>query len=1544
MIEVEGKTGNSQDGGEGQVGANEGFHGTDGNEGFHSDDGGNDDAVRWNAAKMATADVPQQPQQLPTSPLTPIPTDALQKSSSSSSFPSLLSSLQQQQRQISFSDSSDCMTPPPSPSQFVIASTYCSPDQQPPVTAITTSPTTAMPTTTTIPLIGEVIGPTLLMHDTNLEDQQQQQQQAVIHPPAPRSKPKPYPIATKSLPRRTNSLGLSHNSSTSTEAQQPDSFSTESNNSTDCITQPGTCGVNGDFLKVFAAGYRKNGDSGGESGCSSDEEEARDSGVVLESWDQPLLQHQRDQSQQQHGIRSSGEAIPHKPETNPKPQPLRQPFPSFDQLFQPNLDLLGMRLLARRMLFATTSDSLLTLRAFICYIVIDPQILRREPSDQKSQRRQRCQSMIYPQTPRETELDETASRSNDDTDSGIKDHSTSTLNSTNNIRVQPEPSGSSTASKADLKAMRRSKRVASMSISRDQHQHPFMGAHGLPPLPPLATSTSGTFNTTTTTTLKPQRSSFFCSPSLHDSASDNSSNSSGSSTSRDSTARRPSQPPSNDSTGSLSSAFTSSTSTATIPLTRPSSPPDQHHGQFQSLAGSFAHGMPFSNMLDLATAKAENITGLYFAKQMNNQTKRDSMEGSAGHHQQEDGKDGQPWKRTRAVTSTGSPVVDYSSVPTAADLGKTSTPTTLALDGARISGSSLSATTLSTSTTPATTDATASQGGPMTPAKGLHRRSHSASHFFHLSSLKHHSPGQFNLALCYEHGQGGVEQDLTKALYFYQQAADQGHTKASYNLGCICYNQGEISKAMAWFESAGKCSVQGLMADPEVLSSTSSSTSAGSVRKASGPVLECPIPKATILPHELEDMLMMGDHSSGPEGGASGGGPFVAYLPAVLCLALLCRQGVQTREGEVILRRDPDQAVALLQRLLNRAPARMLNKLERGGHHQQSRPQLRQQRSSSSMSATGVSSRMSTSANRDPRKRASLQVLPTLQQQQQHGATTAASSSILSTSCPQLPLGLSSSMSSLSSSCSASMMLAGRGGGGGSVRVKRPSTVEDAVDDDDDDYEGAFPSNDPSGNNTTRDPRHSSGSRQRSFVNSEEEHEDDDEEELHGSDVHEAWSVTLAQQLLKAWQQPSQPQPQSQPQPSFLQGQTATTPAPVLMEEGRIQQRIVRHHLLYITNPTLGKNFYNLGVLYDLYLGHAQIAQRCYRSAYQNCQPCLLPSPTPTTIPVQSNAFEQCSATTGSGGGAGIGGGQAKQLAGLVTRINSAWNLGVLHAKHQEWSRAKSWFLKAQQDVLAHERIVAACSSAVAAAGAESVAAEHQNLRRRGSRSGGGRGGEKGMVSDLNALLMKQGGTDGGEETAEWSSKVEEFLSLGNGGASEMKQKRAAVSKTKNGGPNIQQEEEDDESKTRRRSLVNVLPSPAPGGQSNINARGGRGERRGRSGGRDGCNGEREDSLVPKDSPRSRHAREHGLMMHLSASSSAGSSSLSSKTGGGASAAAKSGKKGTASFSSRGGEGVSGNGGSGGSDGIRTDASKVAWVLRWVESNMDSTSSSSLSL
>ncbi|RUS78417.1 hypothetical protein EGW08_013831 [Elysia chlorotica] len=48
----------------------------------------------------------------------------------------------------------------------------------------------------------------------------------------------------------------------------------------------------------------------------------------------------------------------------------------------------------------------------------------------------------------------------------------------------------------------------------------------------------------------------------------------------------------------------------------------------------------------------------------------------------------------------------------------------------------------------------------------------------------------FNLGLCYETG-SGVPQDETKAVYFYQKAAEGGHKMAMYNLGLLCLKHGE---------------------------------------------------------------------------------------------------------------------------------------------------------------------------------------------------------------------------------------------------------------------------------------------------------------------------------------------------------------------------------------------------------------------------------------------------------------------------------------------------------------------------------------------------------------------------------------------------------------------------------------------------------------------------------------------------------------------------------------------------------------------------------
>ena len=64
---------------------------------------------------------------------------------------------------------------------------------------------------------------------------------------------------------------------------------------------------------------------------------------------------------------------------------------------------------------------------------------------------------------------------------------------------------------------------------------------------------------------------------------------------------------------------------------------------------------------------------------------------------------------------------------------------------------------------------------------------------------------QYNLALCYDKGQG-VPQDHSKAAYWYQKAADQGFAFAQYILA-LCYDKGQgvpqdHSKAAYWYQKA----------------------------------------------------------------------------------------------------------------------------------------------------------------------------------------------------------------------------------------------------------------------------------------------------------------------------------------------------------------------------------------------------------------------------------------------------------------------------------------------------------------------------------------------------------------------------------------------------------------------------------------------------------------------------------------------------------------------------------------------------------------------
>ncbi|KAF8981085.1 hypothetical protein BGZ46_003270 [Entomortierella lignicola] len=834
----------------------------------------------------------------------------------------------------------------------------------------------------------------------------------------------------------------------------------------------------------------------------------RDSGIALEAWDS-------DDN--------------HKWQNTPK----KEQFPSFDQLFQSQLDLIDP--------FRFTHEH------------------EHEHSVQRLERRQRCRSMVYPTT-HQSEIEDTSSKSDAES-----------LPSNNNPII-------STTFKPGCKT--RAKRVSSMSIGSDfiKPKNLPLVSHDLPPLPPKSTTSTSV-----------PRTSFFVAPSHQENTIDTNHS-------------RFQRWTSNSSSSSLSSS--SSATSATISLPRAVSPP-------LISVSTQSHGIPFSNMLDLATAKAENITGLYFAKQMNRKSAsqfslKETVQGthtsnfenhksntnipilSLGHHSQAAVAPIKieldapspiiefiPPKSERTTLEKQDIITEVSNIPCTKTTIESLTPpihTALETD---INSSLDTITHLTQTQAPSSSSK---------PTRGQHRRSQSASHFFHLSSLKHHSPAQFNLALCYEHGQGGVDKDLEKAIYFYQQAADQGHTKASYNIGCICYNQGEVTKAMAWFESAGKCCIRGL--------TTESSERSISTPRRQQQSLEFPLPKQTTLPHELEDILL-GDRSSTS-------GPFAAYLPAILCLALLCRQGVQTRDGDVILKKDVEQSVELLRMLLQRASSRP--------HLRQDKDSLEPKQYSLQGSCQGrafVGGGRSVDKARNRSRSSSRGGLNQLDQ--------AHLSSPLSASCPSLPLGTLTAKGPMEASLDPSYCSYSHSRG----KTKRPSTVEDEID-----------SEIHQNRDSIRvDPQETESTSSNNLPSSD----------AHGSDDHESWSLTLAEQLLKVWKPI-----------------TTTDPTPTtadLSEVERRHKRILRHHLLYITNPTLSKNLYNLGVLYDLYLRDAAIAVKCYRSAYHQ------------ELPV----------------------GSVLEQPGFVTKINSAWNLGVLHVRLKEWKLAREWFLRAQKDIRVYE-------------------------------------------------------------------------------------------------------------------------------------------------------------------------------------------------------------------------------------------------------------------
>lgn len=78
-------------------------------------------------------------------------------------------------------------------------------------------------------------------------------------------------------------------------------------------------------------------------------------------------------------------------------------------------------------------------------------------------------------------------------------------------------------------------------------------------------------------------------------------------------------------------------------------------------------------------------------------------------------------------------------------------------------------------------------------------------YWYHYRANRGDAEAQFNLALCYDQGEG-VALDQAEAVRWYRRAADQGHASAQYNLG-VCYSQGtgvpqDYAEAVRWFRLA----------------------------------------------------------------------------------------------------------------------------------------------------------------------------------------------------------------------------------------------------------------------------------------------------------------------------------------------------------------------------------------------------------------------------------------------------------------------------------------------------------------------------------------------------------------------------------------------------------------------------------------------------------------------------------------------------------------------------------------------------------------------
>ena len=90
---------------------------------------------------------------------------------------------------------------------------------------------------------------------------------------------------------------------------------------------------------------------------------------------------------------------------------------------------------------------------------------------------------------------------------------------------------------------------------------------------------------------------------------------------------------------------------------------------------------------------------------------------------------------------------------------------------------------------------------------GIKQSYSKAAYWWEKAAEQGHSNAQFNLGICYSDGKG-VEQSYSKAAYWYERAAEQGDSKAQYNIG-VCYYNGNgveqsYSKAAYWYKKAAE--------------------------------------------------------------------------------------------------------------------------------------------------------------------------------------------------------------------------------------------------------------------------------------------------------------------------------------------------------------------------------------------------------------------------------------------------------------------------------------------------------------------------------------------------------------------------------------------------------------------------------------------------------------------------------------------------------------------------------------------------------------------